>query len=599
MGTFTTSSMTNVVSRGILGLTVSCARCHDHKYDPIPTADYYSLHGVFANTEVPLVSPRLDQSSGPEPFEKNYAGKIKEIQNMLDQQHALLSETARARAGDYLVHIATTPPDPLETAIFFFSLAPEDFRPPIVARWRALVKQRAVPGDPIFGVWHDLMALPDEQFTEKARQLVAQLPQRSAVNPRVRGAIAQAKLQAKIDVARTYGQLLKQVHEESKKPAAMPDPATQQLLELLNGQNSPGYFPKSQTRRYMSRAETDAFGTKLLELDKLAVKEAAAPARAMTLTDSSDHYNPHIFVRGNPAAAGKPVPRQFLEVISNAGRQPFARGSGRLDLADALTSTANPLTARVIVNRVWMHHFGEPLVENPSDFGLRTPRPVQAALLDHLATKFRQDGWSLKKLHRYILLSKTYGQSGQMRPEAQRIDPENRLLWRVNRQRLDLEAMRDAMLCVSGQLEHKLYGRPAEIAYQVNVRRRTIYGMVDRQSLPGLYRAFDFANPDVSSERRSLTTVPQQALFGLNSGFVLDQAKALADQIERSPGKEDRQRIQLLYRTILQREPSETELSSAARYLSEVPISKQPSSLKAWGQLAQVLLLTNEFLYVD
>src|SRR5262249_17243427 len=151
-------------------------------------------------------------------------------------------------------------------------------------------------------------------------------------------------------------------------------------------------------------------------------------------------------------------------ILAGDRRQPFAHGSGRLDLAGAIAAPDNPLTARVFVNRVWMHHFGEPLVETPNDFGLRAPRPVQADLLDHLATTVRGGGWSLKQLHRPILLSNTYQQASFARPEAWRVDPDNRLLWRTNRRRLDLETMRDTLLAISGRLDLTLYGRPVDVA---------------------------------------------------------------------------------------------------------------------------------------
>src|SRR5207248_8345688 len=167
--------------------------------------------------------------------------------------------------------------------------------------------------------------------------------------------------------------------------------------------------------------------------------EPAAPPRAMAVVDSTERNQQHVFVRGNPARLGASVPRQFLRVVSYESRKPFERGSGRLDLADAITAADNPLTARVIVNRVWMHHFGEPLVETPNDFGLRTALPVEAELLDHLASTFRADGWSLKKLHRRIMLSAAYRQSSADRPECRKIDPDNKLIWRMNRQRLDFE----------------------------------------------------------------------------------------------------------------------------------------------------------------
>jgi hypothetical protein len=302
-----------------------------------------------------------------------------------------------------------------------------------------------------------------------------------------------------------------------------------------------------------------------------------------------------VFVRGNPARPGDRVPRQFLAVLAG-NRQPFPHGSGRLDLARAITDPANPLTARVIVNRVWMHHFGEPLVETPNDFGLRCPPPTQLALLDHLAATLVADGWSLKRLHRRILLSKAYQQSSMDRPEARKVDPDNKFYWRMNRQRLDLEAMRDGMLATAGRLDEMLYGRPVDVVGDAGNRRRTVYGLVDRQSLPGLFRAFDFASPDQSAERRPLTTVPQQALFALNAPFVHEQARALA---ARTADPDPARRVAKLYRTVLLRDPDPAEAKAGLAFVEAAAGAKEKSALGPWEQYAQVLLLTNEFMFVD
>jgi hypothetical protein len=605
----------DTVSRALLGLTVSCARCHDHKYDPIPTADYYSLYGVLASSEAPLVLPLLDPlAHGPAEFETKYQAKQREIQEMLDTQYALLSETARGRVADYLVHVATTKPDAMETAIFFLSLAPTDLRPPIVAQWRSFLARRATPDDPVFGPWHELFALPDETFRKQAPAVLERWAGQPWLNPLVRDALHAASLETKADIARAYGTLLKEVYERSKRTKDLPDLGHKALLEIMTGQDSPAYFPRSQTRRYMSRADTDAFGGKLRDLDVLAVKEPRAPARAMALVDAANLVDPHVFIRGNPTRTGDAVPRQFLAILAGERRQPFTHGSGRLDLVDAITAPDNPLTARVFVNRVWMHHFGEPLVETPNDFGLRTPRPVQADLLDHLATTFRRDGWSLKKLHRLILLSSTYQQASFDRPEARRLDPDNRLLWRANRRRLDLEAMRDSLLAVSGRLDRTLHGRPVEVAQDPLNRRRTVYGLVDRQSLPTLYRTFDFASPDQSSERRTQTTVPQQALFGMNAPFVIHQARALAARLEVATPAEAADQVKALYRLALQRLPDAEEVRIGVEFLQASPspfplppggrgkgkgAGAETSDLTPLEQFAHVLLLANELMFVD
>jgi hypothetical protein len=345
----------------------------------------------------------------------------------------------------------------------------------------------------------------------------------------------------------------------------------------------------------MSRSEKDAYGSMGTQFDKIALKMPSAPPRAMVLVDAPDIAEPKVFVRGNPSVPGDAVPRQFLRILAGEKRQPFKHGSGRLDLAQAITATDNPLTSRVFVNRVWMHHFGEPLVASPSDFGIRSTPPSHPELLDWLAATFMEDGWSMKKLHRHIILSATYRQSSFDREEARKVDPENRLYWRANRRRLDLEAMRDTLLVSAGRLDRAIGGRPVDIAGDAKNARRTVYGLVDRQSLPGLFRAFDFAVPDQSVERRPMTTVPQQALFGLNSAFMTEQAKALAARTDKLTGEP---RVREVYRLVNARNPEAFEVKAGLRFV-ETPAGSEKSQLTPWQQYAQVLLLTNEVMFVD
>ncbi len=584
----------DTVTRGFLGLTVSCSRCHDHKYDAIPTADYYSLYGVFANSESPLEPPLADRPENCKTlgdYEKQAGPHRKKIQDMLDNQYALLTETARQRVGEYLLRVATTEPDHSETAIYFLSLAPTDLRPPMVNQWRKYLDHPSRTTDPVFGPWQELMALPESNFVADAVKLLER--RRATLNPLVFDGLRNAKVKTKSEVARAYGNLLKRTYELTK--GKQPNADQQQILDVLTNKQSPCYFPKSQTWHNMSRVEKDAYGSLGTQFDKIALKMPSAPPRAMVLVDAADTVEPKIFKRGNPSSPGAAVPRQFLRVVEGERRRPFGPGSGRLDLAKAIASPDNPLTARVIVNRVWMHHFGEPLVSSPSDFGVRSTPPSHPELLDWLAWRFIQDGWSLKKLHRQMVLSSTYLQASLDRPDASKIDPENRLYWRANRRRLDLEPMRDTMLAIAGRLDRTQFGRPVDIVNDAKNARRTVYGLIDRQSLPGLFRAFDFAAPDQSAERRPMTTVPQQALFGLNSPFMTEQAKALAARTDKFSGEA---RVRELYRLAFARNAEAAEVQIGLRFV-ESPPGQERSQLTAWQQYAQVLLLTNEMMFVD
>jgi hypothetical protein len=601
----------DTVTRGFLGLTVSCARCHDHKYDAISQEDYYALYGVFANSERPLELPLIagEKTAEARAFEKKAAPKRAELKELIDQQYQHLTETARQRTGDYLVHLVSQPVDPLETVVFFLSLSPDDLRPQVVARWRRYLSRHARSSDPVFGPWGDLMEIAEEPFAEKAQAILARWAEvpagigRGQVNPLVRVALAEAKLESKEAVARAYGALFQRVYQESKKPAGEISPgeaeARQQLLAIITGPAGPVYFPRRHTYLYMDRVPRGKFSGLIKELDKMAVLTPGAPPRAMVLVDSPQQTEPRVFLRGNPLRPGRTVERRFLQVLSACAPEPFGKGSGRLDLARAITSAKNPLTARVIVNRVWMHHFGQPLVDTPSDFGVRSTPPSHPDLLDHLAHTLQRDGWSLKKLHRRIVLSSTYRQGGMDRPACRKIDPSNRLLWRYPRQRLDLEAMRDTLLALSGRLERRLGGKAVQLVKDAKNGRRTLYGLVDRQDLPGLYRVFDFANPDQTAARRPQTTVPQQALFSMNSPFLVEQVRSLLALPEIREKKDPGERVRALYRRVLLREPTADEIALAVEFVEAAQADPRKARLTPWEQYAQVLLMTNELMFVE
>ena len=595
----------DTVSRGFLGLTVACARCHDHKYDAISQQDYYALYGVFASSEEPTKLPLLAAPAsipGSATFEKQFAAKEKELERHTDQQFRQQTEIARRRVGDYLLAAATTKPDPIEDAVFFMSLSPEQLRPQILSRWRRYLAAHSHADDPVFGPWGELLQLADANFAEKARPLVERWKKvpagtsRGQLNPFIGQVLAASEINSKADVAKVYGDVFRWVYDQSGRPL---DAAQKQLLDVLTTPEGPVWFPKNNAYLYMSRVEREKYHGLQAALDRVAVDSPSALPRAMILTDSARLCDPRIFVRGNPSQPGEHVPRQFLRVLAGDHQRPFSHGSGRLDLARAIASRENPLTSRVFVNRVWMHHFGEPLVQSPSDFGVRATPPSHPELLDYLAETFMDDGWSIKRLHRRILLSNAYQQASADRPACRQVDPENRLLWHANRQRLDMEAMRDSMLAVSARLDPALFGRPVDVADDAQCRRRTVYGLVDRTHLPGFFRSFDFANPDQSAERRPQTTVPQQALFAMNSPFVIEQAHSLARRHEIAGKLAPVDRVDSLYQIVFSRRPDEAETDLAERFIEEVTTHKDTSTLDPWEQYAQVLLLSNEFLFVD
>lgn len=308
-------------------------------------------------------------------------------------------------------------------------------------------------------------------------------------------------------------------------------------------------------------------------------ENAEAP---LMLVDAEQPTEPVVFVRGNPHNRGPKVPRQFLSCLSKEEQQPFKNGSGRKELAEAIASPDNPLTARVWVNRVWGHLFGQPLVTTPSDFGTRSDPPSHPELLDWLAMHFVAEGWSTKQLIRELVLSSTYRQSSADRPSCRQVDPENRLLWRMNRQRLEMEPLRDSLLVAAGRLDTTMGGPSVQLTQAPYSTRRAVYGFIERQNLPGFFRTFDFAGPDTHTPQRPQTTVPQQALFLMNSPFVLQQAERLAKRDEITSATSPADQVTQLYRTVLSRDPAPQELNVAVEFLTSAEHESEPIGHGTW-----------------
>jgi hypothetical protein len=608
----------DAVSRGLLGITVACARCHDHKYDAIPTEDYYSLYGVFASctepAELPEISPSQetkDREASPEfkKFEEGLAKLKNEFEKFKIDKHAEFLDQSRKQAADYLAKIAAGESDALAAKLPFMSLDPKDLRPRLLKRWQQYLEQHAKSDDPVLGLWHDLLKVNTAEFSEKSQPILARWRDLSPgtangqCNPLVQAAFADDAPTARTDVARIYGKLLTDVYQQWFSASASEEaieklpPESRQIAEILVGKDSPTSVSLDDVRQFLNRADRNKFQELQKKADSFQANSPFAPPRAMVVVDSPTPMEPRVLIRGNPARPGNVVPRQFLMVLAE-NRKPFTGGSGRLELARAIVSPENPLTRRVIANRLWMHHFGEPLVVSPSDFGIRCEPPSHPELLDSLASDLSDRDWSLKALHRQLVCSATYRQSSVDRPDCRSIDPENRLLWRMNRRRLEFEAARDTLLALADRLDTAMFGRAVEITKSPFPRRRGVYGFIDRQDLPNLYRVFDLSSPDSSSPRRPRTTVPQQALFLMNSPFVVEQAQALAARPDIASATDDTTKITALYRLVLNRRPDNDELSIGRDFLA-APTATDGPKLSALEQYAQLLLLTNEVMYVD
>ena len=418
----------DVTTKAFLGLTVACARCHDHKFDPIPTKDYYSLYGVFANTAEPT---RVSQ-------EPTLLAKIPKTPELID----------------YLAKVAELDKKEADLQRQFV-----EFR-------------RSRQRDP-----------------DKRRELI----------------------RAEALVEREYGD-----------------------LEI----NHPG-----------------------------------APARANVVADVSDPQDYHVLVHGEVGNKGDEVPRRFLEVLSpDPKRRPtWTKGSGRLDLARAIADPKNPLTARVLVNRIWQQHFGNGFVNTPDDLGNMCSAPVNPELLDWLAAGFVEHGWSVKWLQRTIVLTSAYQQSGAPNEAAAAVDPENRLLWRAGLHRLDFEELYDSLLAIAGTLDPTLGGRPITPASDSFGTRRSIYTYVDRRNPPELFTQFDFPNPNTPTGKRYDTTVPQQALFLMNSPLVIETARKLTHRAEFAALTTDEDRVASLYLAIFQRPPTAQEIKLGVSYVRKNP----------------------------
>ena len=601
----------DVVCRGTMALTVGCARCHDHKYDPIPTADYYSLYGVFDSSREFLAElPAGEGSEGSvaeQEFRRAFAEKVSAGQQLLTQRRALTAGRVRERVEDYLraqLDLGRYP-----EAGFDQILAATDLLPSFVHRWRDYLRQAEQRGDPLFVIWHAYRSLPPQQYAERSAAVLSELRDGGRLtNTRLSAAFLKAPGSFD-DVIRGYAALFRAVDAEWQSeqqraqqagavlPTALSDADSEAVRLVLYGAGQPCFVPDEpicSTEYDFDSGVCNELWKQQVELDRLILNAPSQPRFAVVLRDRAQPVTPRIFVRGNPAQQAADVPRQFLALLSGSERRPFQQGSGRLELAQRITDPANPLTARVMVNRVWAWHFGRGLASSLGDFGLRAERPSHPELLDWLTSRFVEGGWSLRSLHRQLLLSATFRQSsGELSDERQQqqamtVDPANVLLWRMNLHRLSFEELRDAMLQVAGSLDRRSGGRAQDLFQAPYPVRRTLYGLVDRQFFPGTLRMFDFANPDLHIPQRSETTVPQQALFLMNHPLVLEQVRQLAKRVQESdaskqqdPQVQQEQQVRQLFREVLQRDPGADELTEALALLATEQPEQSPPRLTA------------------
>ena len=515
----------DAVSRGILGLTVACARCHDHKFDPIPTKDYYGLAGVFAST---VQAPRPLAATDPKT----------ELQFMAAAQRMFfLNYASNLMKGEP----GTKPEESRQKSEKFKA---EDER--ILAEMAPLKESRP------------------EMYSYLARMVPPPTPPRPATPP------------------------------QPTPPPTPPPPTTPPAVQPPPPPNATRPAPPAANGRGRQRgASTEPFTNSVFDAGMWI--DGSDPDLTTLDMRPGVARDLHILPHGNVAAPGEVAPRHFLSVLSKADSR-FQQGSGRLELAERLFTDGAPLAARVIVNRVWAWHFGKPLVATTSDFGTQGAQPTHPELLDDLAARFIANGWSLKWLHREIMLSAAYRQASHPREDGLKADATNHLIWRMNPRRLDAEAFRDTILEAAGTLDAAIGGPSIDLDGAGNVRR-TVYGRVSRSNLNTLLKLYDFPDASQHSPSRELTTTPLQQLFVMNSAFMQTQAAALARDVGKDAGKDVTQgvageadaesKIRALYRRVLARDPSARELDLALTYLNS-------STLE---QYAQALLSSNEVIF--
>jgi hypothetical protein len=649
----------DTVTKATMALTVSCARCHDHEFDPVPTADYYSLYGILSSTVEPAEKPEIAGSfdaAQEEDFNRKINVLVARNQEMFYTWAGERGDEFRGRAEGFML-AATKPPKSTERQDIIEKYGLPDERKGDGREVAGALRMR--PTDPVLGPFARLARIPADQFAAQAPLVITQVfaQRRVSFNPLVRNALINLRPKSLAEVAHVYAGLFARTKPYvaalmRARTAGQPDPANltpemAQLIETPIGLPTPAeistpelqlaYFEKS------SMANGSRYRFDFPAINELRLTHAGSPGRAMVVADAEKPANAYIHIRGDRNRLGALVPRRFLEVGGGPNRPDYSNGSGRLELARDIVDARNPLTARTLVNRVWMYHFGAGFVRTPDDLGNQSEQPSNPKLLDYLASRFVKTGWSLKQLHRMILMSSTYGESSADNPAYALRDPEDRLQWRSQVRRLDFEAIRDSLVMLTGKLDPTLGGKPVNITDEPYTYRRSIYGYVDRSNLSDLMLQFDFSDPSMPNTARTSTIVPQQALFFLNSPMTVDVARQLIARPEVANAPTDAAKTQAIYLALFQRSPRPEEIQIAANFVNQadalgadslspaagfsgrrtvprrkaylagraqasrnprapientgLPVTRAP--LTPWELYAQALLCSNEFVYVQ
>ncbi len=624
----------DTIGRTFLGLTLGCARCHDHKFDPIPTRDYYAMAGILASTRT------IDGNKLNNEFVKGWT--TRELPPNPDDE---VAQAAHRVEGDRLRDQrakAETKREGLERQIAEQPLAGivvDDLDAELVGDWFRSAYSPKYLGE---GYIHDEATskgeriatfrpnLPEPGLYEVRIAYVAGGSRSDAVPVTIETADGPVLLTVDQQQTPEIGGLFRSlgrfrfeagtagsltIRNEGTTGHVLAD-AVQWVRadQLDSGEVAPDTGLAPRLERLKVDKQIATLTKRIAEHDNGPMPNPRAMAVREEESDALGDC--HLRVRGDASRYGDLVPRGFLEAATFDDAPTIPEGhSGRLELAGWMTRPDHPLTSRVIVNRVWLHLFGHGLVRSVDNFGRLGERPSHPKLLDALALGFVNDGWSLKRLVRRLVLSRSYRMSTAFNSQFDTIDPENRLLWRQNRRRLPAEAIRDAMLHVGDRLDparggSPVLGAPEEVngnaAAKLRApldRRRSVYLPVVRGAIDPMLEVFDAANPDLVTGRRGQTTVPAQALALLNGPFAIQSAEAVADRVLDESETRDN-RIDRLYRLCLGRRPGPEERALLDAFLddrcgSPTPGDDDSEHRDAWAELAQILFASTEFRFLD
>ena len=595
-----------VVSKAMLGLTVACARCHDHKFDPILTKDYYSLAGIFASTRSfkdaeshvarLLLKPLVPQEQYESYLAEQTVIKNKRIElaNIADIEVEHYIDSVSGRIADYMLGAREAYEDGIE--------------PGHIAGNRNLDARQLEK-------WIGYLRPTDTPRAQLAEWREAMPAQRAGVAAGYQERFEKTLEEWHFTIRRWRRGAIRAIKEGNMPPR--PKPRFQAgkdrfFFDVYQAKEAPFRFEGEERDRILkpeTRAAIDRLKSEVAELEARAMPE---PPMANAVEEGRS-VDQRVFVRGDHNAEGEPAPKVFPAIIAGFDQEPVREGSGRLELANWIASPANPLTARVMANRIWQKHFGEGIVRTPSNFGKLGSPPTHPQLLDWLAATFVEDGWSIKKMHRRIMLSKAYAMSSQASEAAAHADPENLWLSHFNRRRLDVEEVRDGMLTIDNSIDFTMggtlqsgFGTDSENSSdRLSVdptasKRRMVYIPLRRANLPTMLNLFDFGDAVTSIGKRPVTNVAPQALFMMNSEFVAERAGNLADQLLATAGWSQADRIREAYMRVLSREPNASELDGAMSYVTRFASrSEEASARDAWQSYCRILLASNDFIYVD